>query len=186
VRIRAPRDAIARGVALLTNDRQASGLVLPLSVAANLTLPSLERLSPGGIRRPALEAATAAELMRSLAIRAASPTLEVRNLSGGNQQKVALGKWLPLEPRLLLLDEPTRGVDVGAKREIYQLLDRLTAQGIAILVASSDLPELLALSDRVVVLHRGRVTARLARGEATPERVLAAAMGDDGTVETSP
>ena len=176
-----PRDAIARGVVLLTNDRQASGLVLPLSVTANLTLPSLERLSPWGVRRPAREADVAAELMRSLAIRAATPAIEVRNLSGGNQQKVALGKWLPLEPRLLLLDEPTRGVDVGAKREIYQLLDRLTAQGIGVLVASSDLPELLALADRVVVLHRGRVTARLARGEATPDSVLAAAMGDDGT-----
>jgi ABC-type sugar transport system ATPase subunit len=176
-----PRDAIARGIALLTSDRQASGLVLPLSVAANLTLPSLERLSPAGIRRPAREAETAAELMRRLSIRASSPSLDVRHLSGGNQQKVALGKWLPLQPRLLLLDEPTRGVDVGAKQEIYQLLDRLTAEGIAILVASSDLPELLALSDRVVVLHRGLVTARLARGEATPERVLGAAMGEDGS-----
>jgi ribose transport system ATP-binding protein len=172
-----PRDAIARGIALLTADRQASGLVLPLSVAANLTLPSLERLCSFGWRRAGDEASLAGELMRSLAVRAASPALPVRNLSGGNQQKVALGKWLPLQPRLLLLDEPTRGVDVGAKREIYQLLDRLTAQGVGILVASSDLPELLALSDRVVVLHRGQVTARLARGEATPDRVLAAAMG---------
>jgi ABC-type sugar transport system ATPase subunit len=180
VTIGGPRDAIARGMALLTNDRQASGLVLPLSVVANLTLPSLDRLSRFGWRHDQAEASLAGELMRSLAIRAASPALPVRNLSGGNQQKVALGRWLPLEPRLLLLDEPTRGVDVGAKREIYQLLDRLTAQGTAILVASSDLPELLALSDRVVVLHRGQVTARLARSEATPERVLAAAMGGEG------
>ena len=102
----------------------------------------------------------------------------MRNLSGGNQQKVALGKWLPIEPRLLLLDEPTRGVDVGAKREIYQQLDGFTARGIAILLASSDLPELLALSDRIVVLHRGRVTARLERAEATPDLVLEAAMGE--------
>ena len=173
-----PRDAIARGMALLTNDRQASGLVLPMSVAANLTLPSLPRLSPWGVRRPAAEAATAAELIRTLAIRVASPEMPVRNLSGGNQQKVALGKWLPIEPRILLLDEPTRGVDVGAKREIYQQLDRFTARGIAILLASSDLPELLALSDRIVVLHRGRVTARLGRAEATPDLVLHAAMGE--------
>jgi ABC-type sugar transport system ATPase subunit len=197
-----PRDAIARGIALLTNDRQASGLVLPMSVAGNLTLPSLPLLSPRGFRRPAAEAATASELVRALAIRAASPEIAVRNLSGGNQQKVALGKWLSrgmvgtmprasdafgaadgaaLEPRLLLLDEPTRGVDVGAKREIYQLLDGFTARGIGILLASSDLPELLALSDRVVVLHRGRITSRFARGEATPETVLEAAMGEGGS-----
>jgi ABC-type sugar transport system ATPase subunit len=184
--IRGPRDAIARGVVLLTNDRQASGLVLPLSVAANLTLPSLPRLSPWGVRRPAAETAAAEALMRELAIRAASPSTPVRNLSGGNQQKVALGKWLPTEPRLLLLDEPTRGVDVGAKREIYQQLDHLTAQGLAIVLASSDLPELLALADRVVVLHRGRVTARLARGEATPERVLEAAMGTESSEPPAP
>jgi ABC-type sugar transport system ATPase subunit len=176
--ISAPRDAIANGIVLLTNDRQASGLVLPLSVAANLTLPSLPRLSPWGVRRPAAEAALAEELMRTFAIRAASTELPVAHLSGGNQQKVALGKWMALEPRLLLLDEPTRGVDVGAKREIYQQLDGFTARGIAILLASSDLPELLALSDRIVVLHRGRVTARLARAEATPDLVLEAAMGE--------
>jgi ABC-type sugar transport system ATPase subunit len=178
VSIRGPRDAIARGMALLTNDRQATGLVLPLSITANLTLPDLERLSPWGLRRPAAEEGVAAELIRILGIRAASPAMPVRQLSGGNQQKVALGKWLPIEPRLLLLDEPTRGVDVGAKREIYEHLDRFTARGIAIVLASSDLPELLALSDRIVVLHRGRVTARLERREATPETVLRAAMGE--------
>jgi ABC-type sugar transport system ATPase subunit len=149
-----------------------------MSVAGNLTLPSLPKLSPGGIRRPAGEIAIASELMRTLAIRAASSEIAVRNLSGGNQQKVALGKWLPLEPRLLLLDEPTRGVDVGAKREIHLLLDGFTARGIGILLASSDLPELLALADRVVVLHRGRVTARLSHGEANPDTVLEAAMGE--------
>jgi ABC-type sugar transport system ATPase subunit len=102
----------------------------------------------------------------------------VRSLSGGNQQKVALGKWLPAEPRLLLLDEPTRGVDVGAKREIYEHLQRFTERGISIVMTSSDLPELLALADRVVVLHRGRVTARLERRQATAETVLRAAMGE--------
>jgi ABC-type sugar transport system ATPase subunit len=172
-----PRDAIALGIALLTNDRHGTGLVLPLSVTANLTLPSLERLSPRGVRRPARERATAAELIGRLGIRAASPAMPVGRLSGGNQQKVALGKWLPVAPRVLLLDEPTKGVDVGAKREIYQILDRFTADGGAVVLASSDLPELLALSDRIVVLHRGRVTARLDRSQATPEAVLQAAMG---------
>ncbi|HUH00546.1 MAG TPA: sugar ABC transporter ATP-binding protein [Kofleriaceae bacterium] len=178
VTIRNPRDAIAHGIALLTNDRQGTGLVLPLSIAANLSLPDLRRCSPWGLLRPAREETAATELMRVLGIRAASPAVPVRQLSGGNQQKVALGKWLPIEPRLLLLDEPTRGVDVGAKREIYEHLDRFSARGIAIVLASSDLPELLALADRVVVLHRGRVTARFERGQATPESVVHAAMGE--------
>jgi ABC-type sugar transport system ATPase subunit len=178
LRVRGPRDAIARGVVLVTADRQATGLVLPLSVEANLTLPDLRRLSPWGLRRAGRERAAAEELVRKLSIRTASAEQPVERLSGGNQQKVALGKWLPCAPRVLLLDDPTRGVDVGSKREIYELLDGLTRQGIAIVLASSDLPELLALSDRVLVLHRGRVTAELARPEADPEAVLRAAMGD--------
>ena len=103
--------------------------------------------------------------------------MEVGELSGGNQQKVVLAKWLETDPRVLLLDEPTRGVDVGAKHEIYELMNQWTAQGIGILLITSEMPELLAMSDRIVVMHRGRVTARFARGEATPDRVLEAAMG---------
>ncbi|HNQ88855.1 MAG TPA: sugar ABC transporter ATP-binding protein [Verrucomicrobiota bacterium] len=172
-----PRAAIRQGVALLTSDRKATGLVLPLSITANATLADLPRLSPGGWRRPAREVAVAEALGRRLSLRAASLGLEVNALSGGNQQKVALAKWLQTEPRLLLLDEPTRGIDVGAKRDVYALMNALTAQGLAILLITSELPELLALSDRIVVLHRGRVTARMDRGAATPEKVLAAAMG---------
>ncbi len=172
-----PRRAIDQGVALLTNDRKATGLVLSLSIIANTTLADLPRLSPGGWRQPGREAAVARELGQTLALRAASLDLEVGALSGGNQQKVALAKWLQVRPRLLLLDEPTRGIDVGAKHEIYQLLNRLTAEGIAILLITSELPELLALSDRVLVLHRGELTAAFARADATAEGVLAAAMG---------
>lgn len=175
--IASPRRAIDQGLAWLTNDRKATGLVLPLSIVANVTLADLPRLSPGGWRRPGRERAVARELAGTLALRAASLELEVEALSGGNQQKVVLAKWLQTRPQLLLLDEPTRGIDVGAKREIYQLLNTLTARGLAILLITSELPELLALSDRILVLHRGRATAELGRAEATPEKVLAAAMG---------
>jgi ABC-type sugar transport system ATPase subunit len=179
-----PRRSIRNGVALLTSDRKANGLVLSLSVMANTTLAQLERFSLAGWRRGQAERAAAADMAAALHLRAASLDMDVGLLSGGNQQKVALAKWILTRPRVLLLDEPTRGVDVGAKREIYELMDQWTAQGIAILLVSSEMPELLALSDRVVVMHRGRVTARYRRGEATPERVLEAAMGRFVEVES--
>ncbi len=177
LKIASPREAINQGVALLTNDRKATGLLLPLSIIANTTLAGLPRLSPGGWRRPAREAEASRELGERLSLRAASLDMEVAALSGGNQQKVALAKWLHVEPRLLLLDEPTRGIDIGAKRDIYRLMNDLTAQGIAILLITSELPELLALSDRIAVMHRGRLTAEFTREQATPERILEAAMG---------
>jgi ABC-type sugar transport system ATPase subunit len=172
-----PRTAIAAGVSLLTNDRKATGLVLSLSVTANATLAGLPALSPGGWRKPAREKAAAKETTDPMRLRAPSLEAEASTLSGGNQQKVALAKSLQTRPRVLMLDEPTKGIDVGAKREIYQLMDTWTAQGIAILLITSEMPELLALSDRIVVLHRGAVTAELSRTEATPQKVLAAAMG---------
>jgi len=122
---------------------------------------------------------------RALRIKAASYDMEVGDLSGGNQQKVVIGKWLAVEPKILLLDEPTRGIDVGAKHEIYQLMNEWTKRGIAILLITSEMPELLALSDRIMVMHRGRITAELSRAEAGAERVLEAAMGKAGeTAET--
>jgi ABC-type sugar transport system ATPase subunit len=172
-----PRQAIESGIALLTNDRKATGLVLPLSVVANATLAGLRELSPRGWRRPARERKAAEAMTGPMRLRAASLDLEVGWLSGGNQQKVALAKCLQTRPQLLLLDEPTRGIDIGAKREIYRLMEEWKAQGMAILLITSEMPELLTLSDRVVVLHRGRITAEFARAEATPERILAAAMG---------
>ena len=177
VRFRSPGEAIASGVALVTNDRKATGLVLPLSIVANAILAGLRGLSPGGWRFPARERAAAREATDPMRLRAASLELEVSALSGGNQQKVVLAKWLHTQPRLLLLDEPTRGIDIAAKREIYQLMDAWTAQGIAILLITSEMPELLTLSDRIVVLHRGRLTAEFSRAEATPEAILGAAMG---------
>ena len=173
----APRRSISRGMALLTADRKATGLVLSLSVIANTTLADLARYSPAGWRRGGRERTAASEMARSLHLRAASLDMDVGELSGGNQQKVALAKWLLTQPRVLLLDEPTRGVDVGAKREIYNLLNDWTRQGIAILLVTSEMSELLAMSDRILVMHRGRVTAEIDRRQATADRVLEAAMG---------
>jgi ABC-type sugar transport system ATPase subunit len=184
LRIVSPRQAINQGLALLTNDRKATGLVLSLSVVANSTLADLPRLSPGGWRRPDLEFQAARRHAESLSLRAASLDQETGWLSGGNQQKVALAKWLQTDPKVLLLDEPTRGIDVGAKQEIYRLMNYWTSQGMAILLITSELPELLAMSDRVVVMHRGEVTAEFSRAEVSPERVIQAAMG--GTVRSKP
>lgn len=176
VPVRSPAEAIGLGLAMLTNDRKATGLVLPMSVLHNMTLASLGTLAPGGLVRRKAELSAARPLAESLDLRAASLDVEVNALSGGNQQKVALAKWLLTDPAVLLLDEPTRGIDVGAKAEIYELLNRLAAAGKAILLTTSELPELLAMSDRIVVMHRGKVTAQFARGQATQETVMAAAM----------
>jgi len=171
-----PKAAIGHGIAMLTNDRKATGLVLPMSVLHNMTLPSLPALAPWGIVRRRAEQDAAEPLRKSLDIRAASVDVEVNALSGGNQQKVALAKWLMADPSVLLLDEPTRGIDVGAKAEIYELMNRLAAAGKAIVLTTSELPELLAMSDRIVVMHRGRVTAQFAAAQATQESIMAAAM----------
>ncbi len=172
-----PGRSVARGLCYLTADRKASGLVPAFSVTHNMTLASLARTSPGGILRPAREAQVAARQIASLGIRLASADLPASLLSGGNQQKVVLAKWLEARPRVLLLEEPTRGIDIGAKAEIYALMRGWSAAGMAILVITSELPELLLLSDRILALHRGAVTAEFTRAEATPERILAAAMG---------
>ncbi len=185
VHFSSPRQAIESGVAMLTNDRKATGLVLSLPIVANATLAALRELSSAGWRRPARERAAAEETTRALQLRAPSLDAEVGTLSGGNQQKVAIAKWLQTRPRLLLLDEPTRGIDVGAKREIYQLMDHWTAEGIAIMLITSEMPELLSLSDRIAVLHRGGITAEFTRAQATPEAVLAAAMGQDRFAATA-
>jgi ribose transport system ATP-binding protein len=177
IEIRSPRDAIRHGIALLTNDRKATGLVPQMSIVANITLTDMPRFSSMGFFDFAMEHRAAEELGKSLRLRAASLHMEVSALSGGNQQKVALAKWLQVKPQVLLLDEPTRGIDVGSKHEIYQLMNEWTKSGIAIVLITSEMPELLAMSDRIVVMHRGMATAELTRDTATPETVLEAAMG---------
>lgn len=171
-RIRSPRDAIARRIGLLTEDRQDDGLMLAQTVAFNTTIIRLGALVRRGVVSQPEERRIVEDHIRRLAIRTQGPGAAIRSLSGGNQQKVIFAKWLHADCRILLVDEPTRGVDVGAKREIWQLLAELAAQGVAIIMVSSDLPEILALSDRVVVMREGRVTAQLDRAEATEERIM--------------
>ncbi len=183
VAIANPKDAMRRGIAYSTEDRRQLGLVLPLSIAANISLPSLPRfLSPAGLLKRTEERDAAEAFRTKLAIRAPSVETPTGALSGGNQQKVVISKWLETNPRVLILDEPTRGIDVGAKVEVHQLIDDLAAQGMAILLISSDLPEVLAMSDRILVMREGRQMAVLDHAEATQERVLSAAMGQPGGV----
>jgi ABC-type sugar transport system ATPase subunit len=171
-----PQAAIAARIAMLTNDRKTTGLVLPMSVLQNMTLAGLHRAAPGGWLRGKLERSLAEPLGRELSLKTPSLDAPVTALSGGNQQKVVLAKWLMTQPRLLLLDEPTRGIDVGAKAEIYQLMNKWTAAGMGILLITSELPELLAMSDRILVMAQGRLTAEIPRDQATQERVMAAAV----------
>ena len=176
--IRSPRQAMALGIAYLSEDRRQLGLSLPMSVAINITLPALHRyLNRLGLIRIGAERATAEAFRRRLAIRTPSVDLPVAKLSGGNQQKVMLSKWLNTQPRLLILDEPTRGIDVGAKAEVHAIIGELAAEGIGILLISSDLPEVLALSDRVLVMREGRQMTILERDAADQESVMTAAMG---------
>ncbi len=176
--IRSPRQAMAAGIAYLSEDRRQLGLSLPMSIAINISLPVLSRyLDRLGLVRTRMERETAETYRRRLAIRTPSVDLAVAKLSGGNQQKVMLSKWLNTHPALMILDEPTRGIDVGAKAEVHAIIGELAAEGIGIILISSDLPEVLALSDRVLVMREGRQMAILARGEADQETVMTAAMG---------
>jgi ribose transport system ATP-binding protein len=177
---RSPADAIAKGVGLLPEDRKAEGLVAGLTVARNVALPHGRQLATGGFLPARCEERLAEPIVNDLRVKATA-TQEVRLLSGGNQQKVVLGKWLAGAARIFIFDEPTRGVDVGAKVEIYQLMNRLTESGAAILMISSELPELLGMSDRILVMRGGRIQAEFSVADATQERVLGAALGLTGT-----
>lgn len=174
--IRSPHDALAAGLALAPEDRKADGLVLGLSIAENVSMASLDQVTRMGIVSRRRESRRAAEAVSRLAIKTPTTAQPTGTLSGGNQQKVVLAKGLACEPRVLLLDEPTRGIDIGAKREIYALIDGLARGGMGILVASSELPEILGIADRILVLAEGRVTAEFRRGEATEQAVLHAAI----------
>ena len=174
---RGPREALARGLALVTEDRKRYGLVLEQGVAFNLSLASLRALRRGPFVDRAAEVTRARAVVEDLRIKARDLEQPVGTLSGGNQQKVVLGKVLLTNPKVLLLDEPTRGIDVGAKLEVYELINRLTAAGQAIVLVSSELGELIGMSDRIVMLCEGRVGGVFDRAEATQERLLAAAMG---------
>ena len=176
-RIRTPRQSIAAGMALVPEDRRYHGLVLDQSVQRNIGLPNLDRLSFLRLLAGRREAALAADVCRRLRVRTPSVRQTVAVLSGGNQQKVVLGKWLTRRPRVLILDEPTRGIDVGAKSEIYALIDQLAGERVAVLMISSDLEEVLGMSDRVLVMHQGRLAGELPRERLSEQAVVHLATG---------
>jgi len=177
VHVRSPRDALRLGVLLVPEDRRRHGLILADTVSRNVSLPNLDRLNRLGLVSRRLERALARRTVETLRIKTPSPCRPVGLLSGGNQQKVVFGKWLDRRPRVLILDEPTRGVDVGAKAEIYALMDELAGSGVAILMISSDLEEVLGVSDRVLVMHQGRLAGELPPGTATEQAVMRLATG---------
>jgi len=175
VRIRSPRAAVKAGIGLLPEDRKGQGLALPMSIRKNVSAASLERFVRFGFIARDREAARAQELSKDLAIRTPSIDQLCRNLSGGNQQKVVLAKWLCRDARVIMFDEPTRGIDVGARSEVYKLMATLAEQGKAILMVSSDLPEVLGMSDRILVMADGALKGELRRDQATQEKILALA-----------
>lgn len=177
---KSPREAIAAGVMLAPEDRRLTGLVLPMNVKRNLSLASLRRDQKFGLLNRAAENLVSDTMIKLMRIKTASDRQVVRYLSGGNQQKVVLGKWLSLEPRLLLLDEPTRGIDVGAKEEIYKLMDQLAGRGVAILFVSSELEEIISMSDRALVMHEGRISGEVSRAQLSEESVMRLATGVGG------
>lgn len=177
--INRPADAIARGIAFVTEDRKRYGLLLEQTILDNMTLAGLRQLSGKFVTHRSRETAAARHPMETLRIKANSVMSVAGTLSGGNQQKVVLGKWLLTRPKVLFLDEPTRGIDVGAKQEIYAEINKLAESGLAIVLVSSELPEVLGLSDRILVLHEGKLTGEYTRAEATPEKVMAAATGNN-------
>jgi rhamnose transport system ATP-binding protein len=178
VRIGRPADAIALGIAYVPEDRRRHGVVLEMPIAENVTLATIDRLSRFGAIDFSREREVASQYVRRLGIKAPSIQTTVGSLSGGNQQKVALARWLLAKPKVLILDEPTQGIDVGAKAEIYALMTDLAADGVAILMISSELPEILGMSDRIAVMRSGSIVAVMDRYEATQERVLAYAFGE--------
>ena len=180
IEINSPRDAIKNGIYLIPEDRRHSGLILDVPVRENITLPALSRYASAGLINNKAECKISNEMCEKLNVKTPSIETNAGNLSGGNQQKVVLAKWLSLNPRLLIFDEPTRGIDVGAKAEIYQLMRTLAESGVAIVMISSDMEEILGESDRIAVMHEGAITGILERAEASEEAIMQLAVGQTG------
>jgi rhamnose transport system ATP-binding protein len=180
VAIRSPRQAVNLGIAYVPEDRRRHGVILEMPVAHNMTLASLRQVSSGGWLSFRRERGLARSLVQRLGVKTASVGAATGTLSGGNQQKVALARWVNTEPKVIILDEPTQGVDVGAKSEIHRLMGELAKRGLAIIMISSELPEILGMSDRIAVMHAGAIAGVLSRAQATQERVLELALGHGG------
>lgn len=177
VQLKNPSTAIKAGVGFLTENRKEEGLVLDFSIKNNISLPSIDEFRVRGLIDTKTEDEFVQLLMKRLTVKAQNEDISAGSLSGGNQQKVVLAKWIGIGPKVLILDEPTRGVDVGAKREIYQLMNELAERGVAIVMVSSDLPEVLGVSDRILVVHEGKIAGELNRTEATQEKIMNLATG---------
>ncbi len=179
LRIHGAQDAITHGIYLVPEDRRLSGLIVDFNVRENITLPNLESYASAKIIDRAKEMKAAREAVKAINIKTPTPEMRAANLSGGNQQKVVLAKWLTFAPRVLMFDEPTRGIDVGAKAEIYQLIRNLAAEGVAVIVISSEMEEVLGISDRIAVMHEGRLTGILDRAQFSEEAVMRLATGTE-------
>jgi ribose transport system ATP-binding protein len=174
---RRPMDAIGNRIAFVPEDRKKEGLILSMSLSDNVALPNPRLVSGMGILRKGKKANLAAESIEKVRIRPALPERQAGEFSGGNQQKIVLGKWLATKPQVMILDEPTRGIDIGAKREIYDIIARLTAEGVSIILVSSEMLEVMGISDRIVVMHEGRITGEFDNEGLTQERLMACASG---------
>ena len=180
LKIKGPQDAITHGIYLVPEDRRLCGLIVDFNVRENISLPNLESYSSGKIINRSKETSAAQNACKAINIKTPSTEMRAANLSGGNQQKVALAKWLTFSPRVLIFDEPTRGIDVGAKAEIYELIRKLAADGVSVIVISSEMEEVLGISDRIAVMHEGRLTGILNRPQFSEEAVMKLATGTEG------
>jgi len=180
LKITGPRDAIAHGIYLVPEDRRQSGLIVDFNVRENISLPNLDAYSSAKIINFSKESKAAIDASKAINIKTPTPEMRAANLSGGNQQKVVLAKWLTFAPQVLIFDEPTRGIDVGAKAEIYQLIRNLAANGVSVIVISSEMEEVLGISDRIAVMHEGRLTGILERSQFSEEAVMHLATGTEG------
>lgn len=184
VKINNPREAKKRGIGFVTEDRKTQGLVVDFSIKENIAMANFNKISKSGIIRGSKEKSFVGKLVEKLGVKTPSAELPAKSLSGGNQQKVVIAKWLGIEPEILILDEPTRGVDIGAKKEIYQIMNDLAEQGVAILMISSELPEVIGMSDRVLVMHEGKITGEVAGDDMTQEKIMHYATGGDKVVQS--
>jgi ribose transport system ATP-binding protein len=184
-RPRSPADAIRQGIALVTEDRKAQGLLLKLNVTINTTISGLKQISRYGILQLAKELALVKKFIQDLRIKTPGPNFVVANMSGGNQQKVILARWLSIGTRIFIMDEPTRGIDIGSKSEIYQIMNDLTRQGVGIIMISSELPEILGMSDRIMVMREGTIVKELTRAEANEETIMYYAVGSEVDAPTA-
>jgi ABC-type sugar transport system ATPase subunit len=175
IKILSPQRAIELGLAYVPEDRQLHGLIPKMNITSNISLPMLQEYAPRGWLQDKAERSSAFQAARQIEVRANNIWQKARELSGGNQQKVVLAKWLSTNPKILILDEPTRGIDVGTKAAVHALMSKLASEGLAILMISSELPEVLGMSDRIIVMHEGHLTGHFTREEATQEKIISAA-----------